>query len=924
MVTAAPEPVPVPPVLNIPPPTPPALQPASPGGVINWEKFLGVKLFAWIGGLLLFLAVAFFIRHAFQNYHISPQLRIALGYLAGLGLIVGALFIPRARHAVTVQTLCATGTVILYANIFASHAYYQFIGSTLSFGLMALVTTVAFLLAIRLDAQVIAILGLLGGFLTPPLLSTGVDNPSGLFGYLGLLDIGLIAVALRQRWNYQVLLAAVATVVMQAAWVMKFFTAEKVLIGMGVFLGFSILFVGAFALAHRRERGSGWSDAAAMLMPAVSLMFALSLLWHPYPTLAQRAVLLFSFVFLADLLLLVVAWLRDDLRLVHAGAGSAVFFILSAWTVGYLTPDLLNPALGFYLLFAVLHSVVPVILQKTRPTATPLWWIHLHPVLALMLIMVPLFKITSGLSWLVWPVVLMIDLVAIALAVITASMISILAVFVLTVIATALWIFQTPAELPALPGMLLVIGGFAVFFLVAGLLAARKMLSRFHKPFAPGETPPTNPMVSADLTTQMIAQMAALAALLPFLLLTLVVLRLPLADPSPVFGLAALLAVLLLGVLRFHAVDLLAVVGLLGVLLLEHVWHVQRFTPEQVGLALAWHLGFTAMFLVFPFLFQSRLQQRVLPWITSALALPLHFIVVYRSLDAAFPDYPNMGLIPAACAVPCLLGLLHLARRVPSDSPSRNTLLALFGGATLFFITLIFPIQFENQWLTMSWALEGAALLWLFRRTPHPGLRLTGVAMLAVAFARLALNPAVLEYRLRSEVPILNWYLYSYGIGAACMILGARLLAPPRHRIGAMNMPPLLYTLGTILAFLLLNIEITDYFTPPGTRLTFRFSGDLAQDMTYSLAWGLFAFALLGIGFKTRNAPTRYAGMGLLVVTVLKLFLRDLWQLGGLYRIGSLVGLAVVLILVSFIYQRFWSADALKKTPPAPTDENAL
>ena len=88
------------------------------------------------------------------------------------------------------------------------------------------------------------------------------------------------------------------------------------------------------------------------------------------------------------------------------------------------------------------------------------------------------------------------------------------------------------------------------------------------------------------------------------------------------------------------------------------------------------------------------------------------------------------------------------------------------------------------------------------------------------------------------------------------------------------------------------------------------------QDMTYSLAGCVFAFALLAVGFKIRHAPARYAGMGLLVVTILKLFLHDLWQLGGLYRIGSLVGLAVLLMVISFIYQRFLSSDALKK--PAP------
>ena len=124
-----------PPVEPAPGPFVPSLQPAaSTSAGINWENFLGVKLFAWIGGLLMFLAVAFFIKYAFQNNFINPQLRVAMGYLAGLGLVAGALFLPRERHAVTMQTLCATGTVILYANIFASHAYYHFIGPAPTFG----------------------------------------------------------------------------------------------------------------------------------------------------------------------------------------------------------------------------------------------------------------------------------------------------------------------------------------------------------------------------------------------------------------------------------------------------------------------------------------------------------------------------------------------------------------------------------------------------------------------------------------------------------------------------------------------------------------------------------------------------------------------------------------------------------------------
>ncbi len=178
--------------------------------------------------------------------------------------------------------------------------------------------------------------------------------------------------------------------------------------------------------------------------------------------------------------------------------------------------------------------------------------------------------------------------------------------------------------------------------------------------------------------------------------------------------------------------------------------------------------------------------------------------------------------------------------------------------------------------------------------------------LLVVAFVRLALNPEVLSYHPRSGRAIFNWYLYTYGVTTACLLSGARLLAAPHERLAGVHVQGWLYGLGTVLAFLLLNIEIADYFST-GPMLTFQFSGNLAQDMTYSLAWASFAFGVFMLGIRNKAVPPRWAGLGLLTATMLKLFLHDLWRLGGLYRVGSLIGLAVVLILVSFIYQRFLS-----------------
>src|SRR5688572_26592286 len=136
----------------------PAAEPEPAFRAVNWEKFLGVKLFAWVGGFALFLAVAFFVKYSFENNLITAPMRVGLGYLTGLGLIVGGLCLSRERSAVTVQTLCATGILVLYATTFAAHARYHFFSTTLAFGLMSAVTLAAFTMAVRLNAQVVAVL----------------------------------------------------------------------------------------------------------------------------------------------------------------------------------------------------------------------------------------------------------------------------------------------------------------------------------------------------------------------------------------------------------------------------------------------------------------------------------------------------------------------------------------------------------------------------------------------------------------------------------------------------------------------------------------------------------------------------------------------------------------------------------------------
>jgi uncharacterized membrane protein len=388
-------------------------------------------------------------------------------------------------------------------------------------------------------------------------------------------------------------------------------------------------------------------------------------------------------------------------------------------------------------------------------------------------------------------------------------------------------------------------------------------------------------------------------------------------DPSAVFGLGLLLVVLTLGLARLLEAPWLPACALGGMAALELVWHERHFSAGAPGIPLAWYAGFYLLFAAYPFFFRRAFARMTGPWAVAALSGPAHFWMIYQAIKSGWPN-GALGLVPALLAVAPLGSLAAVVQLEEPGNPRRLGPLAWFGGVALLFITLIFPIQFDRQWLTVAWALEGAALLWLFHRIAHPGLRATGAVLLVVAFARLALNPAVLGYHVRGETPLLNWYLYAYGAVIASLFAGGRLLAPPRERVLGVDARALVFALGVVLAFILLNIEIADYFTPPGARaLAFYFSGNFARDMTYTIGWALFALGLLAAGIGWAQKSVRYAAIGLLSVALLKLFFHDLARLEALYRIGALFAVAVIAILASFAYQRFLPNHE-KASPPRP------
>lgn len=165
------------------------------------EDFSGSgKWLTLVGVIAVLLGVAFFLQYAFTNNLIGETGRVALGLIAGAAFLFAGEFFYK-KHSSYSAFITGGGIGLLYLSVYASSALYHMIGQTPAFFFMIMVTATSVLLAVRYNLIWIAGLGLLGGFLTPVLLSTGERHDVSLWNYVILLDVGMLAVAYFKKWS---------------------------------------------------------------------------------------------------------------------------------------------------------------------------------------------------------------------------------------------------------------------------------------------------------------------------------------------------------------------------------------------------------------------------------------------------------------------------------------------------------------------------------------------------------------------------------------------------------------------------------------------------------------------------------------------------------------------------------------------------
>ena len=164
-----------------------------------------------VGVLIVVVGMGFFLNYSSQRGWLGNTGKVSLALLIGSALIAGGIRLLGKRYHLLAQGLLGAGLATLYAGIFAAGNRYGLIGMGTSFALMTCVTVGAGFMSVRFGSMLVAILGIIGGYGTPVMLSTGSANFVGLYAYMLLLGLGVLGIAHRRNWHLLNALAFAAT-----------------------------------------------------------------------------------------------------------------------------------------------------------------------------------------------------------------------------------------------------------------------------------------------------------------------------------------------------------------------------------------------------------------------------------------------------------------------------------------------------------------------------------------------------------------------------------------------------------------------------------------------------------------------------------------------------------------------------------------
>ncbi len=879
-----------PPVAEPVRPPPPAARP--PRADINWEAIIGANWMNRIGVLILLLAGVFLIHLAWQRGWVHPVLQVAGIFATGVGLVAGGEVFRRRKLPVFAQGLTSLGILALYAGGLVGYQLHEIFQQQHTFVIYAVITVAAFLLAARSNSVAVVLLGSLGGYLTPVILSTGRDETVAFFTYLLFLNVGISATAIFKRWRFLNPIAFVATVVMFLGWALEFYDPSR----RWALQTMMSLHAGVFLVA-------GLVPLAALRRPTVS----------------------------------VDRWMVSKTSLVFFGMTYLLFESVEGHRLGEFAALY---ALGHWALAGGIYALRR---QRDRMLAYLLGLGAVYLTAA-----VPIYFESADYRAIAWAAQgLVFTVIGIRYGtqrtIFGAALVYALAVW--WTMYHQVFYSHTGDELLGLDGR------FAIAVIVSALVAGGGLAFHFGRPRVVSLARVNSPLIpfvflaTADVVLasagwhQFHGQQLALAWTANAVLVCCVAhgcgsaigARFGLLLLAPAFARFVHYQVVTPRPLAWQGdVDERFVYGLIVVVggwvaaFLARAERKWRDLPDDASVAflataallmfvvgLQWD-GVTltvvwACVALAPVGFARRADLPRVAWCAAAAigVVALRWVIVDANRPIALSWLPAVREGAASGAIVAAAGFLSAWLLRPQSARGLSGGLAL---ACNLLLLAVIAHQWDGHWMLTLWACDVAALWAIGFRW-----RSIGARTMALALWMVLLGGWIVANGIAWRTPLADFHVLVNGRFGSLLCVGVVGLAATwaYRRFGERRGPESgVHNVCVVLANLLivgaLSLEVDTLFKRfvavgggPAVNLP------MARQATLSILWTAYAAALFLIGFVARYKPVRILSMVSLGPIVLKVFLVDLRDLDVVYRVVSFAVLGLVFVGVSYLYQRF-------------------
>ena len=247
-----------------------------------------------------------------------------------------------------------------------------------------------------------------------------------------------------------------------------------------------------------------------------------------------------------------------------------------------------------------------------------------------------------------------------------------------------------------------------------------------------------------------------------------------------------------------------------------------------------------------------------------------YFALTFLILWDGYSEW--FGLI--AFCLSAFYGLIALLAFRRSGTSVRVTVFSL--GIAVVFLTIAFPLQLDGYSVAIAWAAQGAMFVWMGFYLARWQIRTVGLAVLALAVAHLLLFDIRVD--LDGFTPVLNWRFLTAAIVVAAFYAAGFFYWRGRDTEGRLEGEkfalPILLGIANLITLGLFSLEIIDYFDSRPYAEYVRGQDNL-KFLSLTVLWAVYGSAVASVGLVRDHPMARWAGLGLLALTTLKLLAFD-------------------------------------------------